>query len=304
MSHREEVSCRISSLADRGVLRVSGADAKTYLQGLLTNDMDKTAGGGAVHAGLLSPQGKILFDFFVVADGDGFLIDAPAESVEALTKRLSFYKLRSKVEIEAEPAISVAAVWDDTRDLSDAPLPDLPLPDGAVAFTDPRLPGLGLRILLPDGIALDEAACATASEDDYHAHRIALGVPEGGRDYAYGETFPHEALYDQLDGVAFQKGCYVGQEIVSRMQHRGTTRKRVVPIEGDGPLVTGAEVMAGKVPAGTIGSVDGTHGLALLRLDRAAAADAQGLALQAGDTKISIRLPGYASFQMPVVEGA
>ena len=141
------------------------------------------------------------------------------------------------------------------------------------------------------------------AKPSYHARRIALGVPQGGRDYAYGETFPHEALYDQLDGVAFEKGCYIGQEVVSRMQHRGTARKRVVPIEGDGPLEAGAEVMTGKLPVGTIGSVDGTHGLALLRLDRAASAQAQGIPLKAGDTTITVRLPDYATFEMPVAEG-
>lgn len=293
MSHREEGICRGTSLPDRGVLRISGADAKTFLQGLLTNDIEKTDGGGAIHAGLLSPQGKILHDFFVLPCGDGYLIDAPAESIEALAKRLSFYKLRSDVAIGAEPAMSVAAVWGGQP----------ALPDGALAYADPRLPELGLRVLLPEGTVLDETACAPASEADYHARRIALGVPQGGRDYAYGDTFPHEALYDQLDGVAFKKGCYVGQEVVSRMQHRGTVRKRVVPVEGDGALEAGAEVIAGKVPAGSIGSADGTHGLALLRLDRAASAQAHGTPLKAGDTTITVRLPDYATFEMPVAEG-
>ncbi|ODS00713.1 hypothetical protein AUC68_14100 [Methyloceanibacter methanicus] len=293
MSHREDGICRGTSLPDRGVLRVSGADAKTFLQGLLTNDIEKTDGGGAIHAGLLSPHGKILHDFFVLGCGDGYLIEAPAESIEALAKRLSFYKLRSKVAIDAEPAMRVAAVWGGQP----------ALPDGALAYADPRLPELGFRVLLPEGTVLDEAACPPATEADYHARRIALGIPQGGRDYAYGDTFPHEALYDQLDGVAFKKGCYVGQEVVSRMQHRGTVRKRVVPVEGDGALEVGAEVVAGNVPAGSIGSADGTHGLALLRLDRAASAQAQGKPLKAGDTTITVRLPDYATFEMPVAEG-
>ena len=303
MSHREEGTCRTTSLADRGVLRVSGADAKTFLQGLLTNDMETTDGGGAIHAGLLSPQGKILHDFFVLRCGNDYLIDVPADELEALAKRLSFYKLRSDVMIDAEPTMTVAAVWGDASALPEKALPHEVLPDGTLAVTDPRLPALGLRVLLPNGTVLDEVAYAPASEAEYHARRIALGVPQGGRDYAYGETFPHEALYDQLDGVAFEKGCYIGQEVVSRMQHRGTARKRVVPIEGDGPLEAGAEVMTGKLPVGTIGSVDGTHGLALLRLDRAASAQAQGIPLKAGDTTITVRLPDYATFEMPVAEG-
>lgn len=149
MSHREDGICRGTSLPDRGVLRVSGADAKTFLQGLLTNDIEKTDGGGAIHAGLLSPHGKILHDFFVLGCGDGYLIEAPAESIEALAKRLSFYKLRSKVAIDAEPAMRVAAVWGGQP----------ALPDGALAYADPRLPELGFRVLLPEGTVLDEAAC-------------------------------------------------------------------------------------------------------------------------------------------------
>lgn len=292
MSHREQEPCHETSLTDRGVLRVSGADAKTFLQGLITNDLNKTDDGGAIFAGLLSPQGKILFDFFVVPDGNGFLIEAPAESVDALAKRLSFYKLRSHVTVEAEPTWTVAAAWGGTP----------ALPDGAIAFADPRLPELGLRILLPDGVRLGEAACSSASEADYHAHRIALGVPEGGPDYAYGDTFPHEALYDQLEGVDFKKGCYVGQEVVSRMQHRNTARKRVVPVDGDAPLEPGAEVVAGAVPLGAIGSAQGPHGLALLRLDRLASAKAKGASPQAGTTTITVRLPDFATFELPADE--
>ena len=293
MSHREQETCHTTFLPDRGVLRVSGADAKTFLQGLLSNDLEKTADGNAVFAGLLSPQGKILFDFFIVTDGDSFLIEAPAESVEALAKRISFYKLRSNVTVEVEPTLAVAAAWGGTP----------ALPDDAIAFADPRLPDLGLRILLPKSSALDDTACAPASEADYHAHRIALGVPLGGLDYAYGEAFPHEALYDQLAGVDFKKGCYVGQEVVSRMQHRGTARKRVVQIEGDHALEQGSDVTAGALPVGTIGSVDGTRGLALLRLDRVASALAKGDPLQAGSATVMVRLPAFATFALPVAEG-
>lgn len=294
MSHRAEESCRIASLTDRGLVRVSGPDAKGFLQGLLTNDMTKTDGGGAIHAGLLTPQGKILFDFFVVPDGDGFLIDAPKHSAEALAKRLSFYKLRADVAIAEEPTLTVAAAWGASP----------PLRDQVIAFADPRLEALGIRMILPEGATLQGANCAPVSEDDYHAHRISLGVPDGGRDYAYNEAFPHEALYDQLHGVDFEKGCYVGQEVVSRMQHRGTARKRVVHVEGDGPLEPGADVEAGTLPLGRIGSVNGAQGLALLRLDRVASANAKGMPTQAGGTTVTVRLPDFATFELPSAEDA
>lgn len=284
MSH-----CQATRLSDRGVLRVRGADARKFLQGVITNNLDKAEEGAAVHTGLLSPQGKILFDFFVVPHGGDILIEAAKDTLAELAKRLGFYRLRAQVEIAEAPEYDVAAVWDGTPTL----------PEEALAFADPRLQALGMRVLLPVGAAISRLACTEASEDAYHARRIMLGVPEGGRDYALGDTFPHEALFDQLNGVDFKKGCFVGQEVVSRMEHRGTTRKRVVPVEGDGPLLSGTEVKAGELPLGTIGSVAGTRGLALLRLDRAADAASKGTALTAGDATITLSRPAFAGFEMP-----
>ena len=133
--------------------------------------------------------------------------------------------------------------------------------------------------------------------------RIRLGVPEGGRDYDFGDTFPHEALFDQLNGVDFTKGCYVGQEVVSRMQHRGTARKRIVPVEGEAPLpASGTSIEAGGVPIGALGSVSGASGLALIRLDRAEEALARGKTLTAGGVKIALRRPSFARFAVPGAE--
>jgi len=284
MSH-----CQATILHDRAVLRVTGAEAHKLLQGVITNSLDKAKDGAAIHAGLLTPQGKILFDFFVVADGGGFLIEVAKDNVAELAKRLGFYKLRAQVEIAEAPEFIVAAQWGDTPNI----------PGGAIAFTDPRLPEMGMRILLQAGADVAALGCAEAQEADYHAMRIRIGVPEGGRDYALGDTFPHEALFDQLNGVDFKKGCFVGQEVVARMQHRGTTRKRVVPVEGDAPLETGVEIEAGGLPIGPIGSVDGTFGLALLRLDRAEDAAAQGKPLTAGDVTITLHRPAFAQFDVP-----
>lgn len=284
MSH-----CQATRLSDRGVLRVSGAEAHKLLQGVLTNDVDKTRDGASIHAGLLNPQGKILFDFFVVRTDGGFLIEVARSQASELQKRLGFYRLRSQVEISEEPAFDVVAAWGT----------DPRVPDGAVAYTDPRLPELGMRVLLPAQVVASALGCTDAAEGDYHAMRIKLGVPEGGRDYAFGDTFPHEALFDQLNGVDFNKGCFVGQEVVSRMQHRGTARKRVVPIEGDAPLESGATVAAGELPLGTIGSVSGATGLALLRLDRVETAATNGTPLTAGDVRITLHRPKFAKFDVP-----
>lgn len=269
---------------------MTGADARKLLQGIITSDLDNVREGAAIHAGLLSPQGKILFDFFVAAEGAGFLIEAVRNTLPEFSKRLRFYRLRSEVEITQAPDIVVAAVWGGSPTV----------PDGAIAFADPRLPALGTRVLLPEGSALITLSCADAGADAYHAHRIRLGVPEGGRDYAFGDTFPHEALFDQLNGVDFDKGCFVGQEVVARMQYRGTTRKRVVPVEGDAPLEAGREVHAGDLSVGQIGSVDGRFGLALLRLDRATDAAAKGTSLRAGDTAVTLHKPEFAQFDVPM----
>ena len=287
MSH-----CHASLLPSRFFLRVGGADAGKYLQGLITSDIGKAQQGNAIHAGLLSPQGKILFDFFVVEDGDEFLIEVAQDKADELAQRLKFYRLRAQVEIAEEPSLAVAAAWGGT------PRPQ----DGAIVYADPRLAALGFRLVLPKG-DLAELGCDPASEADYHAIRISHGVPEGGRDYGFGEAFPHDALFDQLNGVDFAKGCYVGQEVVSRMEHRGTARKRIVPVEGKAPLpLSGAKVEADGVAIGALGSVSGSSGLALIRLDRAEEALASGKTLTAGGVKIALRRPSFARFAVPGAE--
>ena len=284
-------SAKIALLADRGVVRVTGEDAEKLLQGIVSNDMDLLASQAAIHAALLTPQGKILFDFFVVKIGGGFLLETARDKAGDLAKRLNLYKLRAKVEIrDASDDYRVSALW--------GPSPhNFGETAGTVSFPDPRLPTLGSRILAETG-----AAAATngveASPEDYHAHRIALGVPEGGQDYAFGDTFPHEADLDQLNGVSFSKGCFVGQEVVSRMQNRANVRKRVVPIEGETALTPGVEVQAGTAAIGTIGSVAGKLALALLRLDRAAEAKAKGQVLTAHGVPLALRKPDWATFDL------
>ena len=275
------------------MLRVAGADARKYLQGLITSDIGKAEGGTAIHAGLLSPQGKILFDFFVIAVDSGYLIDVSQDKAAELAKRLAFYRLRAQVEIAEKPSLTVAAAWGG----------EPRVPQGAIAYADPRLPEIGFRLLLPAGASAADLGCASASEADYQALRIRLGVPEGGRDYEFGDIFPHEALFDQLNGVDFAKGCFVGQEVVSRMQHRGTARKRIVPVEGAKPLpASGTSIEAGGVPIGALGSVSGACALALVRLDRAEEAIARGTPLMAADVGLTLRKPAFARFAVPTAE--
>jgi tRNA-modifying protein YgfZ len=251
-------------LEDRGLVRVAGEDARSFLQGLVTCDMDKVASGHAAYGALLSPQGKILFDFLVVEASDGFWLDTPRALVTDLVKRLGMYKLRAKVSIATED-LSVTVYWGDTA----APAGSCP---------DPRSAELGARaVVLPGSTEPDNASL-------YEAHRIALGIPKGGVDFAYGDTFPHDANLDLIGGVDFKKGCYVGQEVVSRVQHRGTARKRVVRLrfEGDAPEA-GTPVMAGEIEVGVFGSSAAGHALAMLRLDKV-----EGEALRAGTAKVEL----------------
>ena len=282
---------RIAELPRRGVVRVGGADARHFLGDLVTTDIGRAEANGAAYGGLLSPQGKILFDFIVFADGDHFLFDLPRVLVADFVKRLGFYRLRAKVDIaDLRDERIVVAAWG-----AETP----PIVDGPVA-RDPRLAALGFRAIVPPGA--DMAADFTeATEADYDAHRIALGVPEGGIDFAFGDAFPHDAAMDQLGGVAFDKGCYVGQEVVSRMEHRGTARRRIVAVRGTALPAPGTPITAGDRPVGTLGSsADGT-GLALLRLDRAKAALDAHVPLLAAGAALEPTIPAWASFDWPSV---
>jgi hypothetical protein len=276
-------------LPDRGVVKVAGSDARNFLNGLVTTDVTLLRPGLGRFGALLTPQGKITVDFLITeapsGHGGGFLIDCPRALAQALADKLGFYKLRAKVEVQnLSDNLGVLAVWDGEPAIK----PDL-------AFADPRHTALGFRILLPQELAQKAADLIGAEMLDssaYEAHRIASGVPRGGLDFIYGDAFPHETNMDRLHGVDFDKGCYVGQEVVSRTQHRGTARTRTVRIVLDGPAPeTGAAILAGDKPVGTMGSTAGERGLALIRIDRAADALEAGTPLTAGGLAIRVAEP-------------
>ena len=278
----------IATLADRGVVRVTGSDAEALLEGLLTNSLSRLADQPAIHTGLLSPQGKILFDFFLIKTADGYLIDVDRAMADDLIKRLTFYRLRADVQFEnTSETMAVAALW---------PAPS-GTPGGIIAYPDPRHANLGVRLILPSG-RLGEIPAEQATADAYHSHRIAIGVPDAGLDYALADTFPHEALYDQLHSIDFKKGCFIGQEVVSRMQHRGTARKRAIRVAGDGALVSGNSIEAGKATIGTLGSTSDMLAIAMLRLDRAAEATTKSIPIKAGETAISLDPPDWIAFDI------
>jgi len=252
-----------AELTDRAVIALCGPEARPFLQGLVTNDVNDAARHRAVYAALLTPQGKILFDFFIREGEDGLLIDCLRTARDALMQRLGMYKLRAKVEIAARDDLGVY------------------IDEGVI---DPRLEALGERAILDRSKMQSQSGA-----DAYRDRRLYLGVPEGD-DFGSGRMFALDAGLDELQGISFAKGCYVGQELTARMKHRGTDRKRLLAIAGvDGKPLPGQDVpvTAGVREIGTIGSVYGARGFALIRLDRLA--EAAGEPLEAGGVAVEVR---------------
>ena len=289
---------KYASLTDRSVIRLSGADVHNFLQNLVTADIDKVDGAGAGFAALLTPQGKILFDFLIMKDGADYLLDTPKATAADLVKRLTFYRLRAKVEIaDISSTHLVVAAWGD----------EIPSSAQQLGSPDPRLAALGSRFYGDEveiTAVLQSAGFEAATPADYRAHRVVLGVPESLSDFDYSSIFPHDADMDQLNGVSFSKGCYVGQEVVSRVHHRGTARKRFVQISSPDPLpANGTDLEINDASVGILTSsatVDGrVAGLALLRLDKVARGRAEGHPVTCGDVEVDVIIPQWATFDWP-----
>ena len=269
-------------LKDRSLLSVGGADAQSFLQNLITTDITSLAADEARPGALLTPQGKILFDFMIWQDGDGYMIETDAGQRDALLKRLTMYKLRAAVTLAPVAEEGISVCWgEDTDGVS-------------LGVRDSRFTKAGLTLTRRPGRHGDGA------EALYDALRIAHGIATSGSDFSLQDAFPHDVLMDLNGGLSFKKGCYVGQEVVSRMQHRGTARRRVVTVSAATALPgTGTEITAAGKPVGTLGSIDGGSGLAIVRIDRAGAAMAEGTPLLAGGTAVSLTLPQWSGLVFP-----
>jgi folate-binding protein YgfZ len=239
---------------DRTVLRLGGAEVRDFLQGLVSNDV-RRLDAGAVYAALLTPQGKYLFDFFLIADGADVLLDVAADRAQALAQRLTLYRLRRAVTIAAtELAVAVGTG---------------PAPDAPIVVADPRHPALGWRAYGPDAAAL-VAGMATLDPAEMTRLRVSLGVPESGIELIPDESYILEMGFERLHGVDFRKGCYVGQEVTARMKHKTELRKGLARVALEGEAEPGTPILAGDKQAGTLHSVADGQGLAYLRLDRVA----------------------------------
>lgn len=257
----------------RVVLAVAGADARSILQDVITNDLGGLETGQIVYAALLTPQGKYLFDFFVLpGDGDQLLIDVARDRAADLAQRLSMYCLRRDARIEGVAPLHVFLIWGDG--------PPVAWPDGAQALGDPRDPGLGWRVYAPDGAVMSLPEIELAERSQYDAMRISLAVPETGIELVPEDTYILEAGFERLNGVDFRKGCYVGQEVTARMKHKTELRKGLATVRVHGIGEPGTPIVAAGKPAGTLFSVSGDRGLAHLRFDRA------GAGMSAGDATV------------------
>jgi len=301
----------LHTFADRAVIRLSGEDRATFLQGLVSNDVSKVTVDRAGYGAFLTAQGKFLHDFFLVETGDALLVETEAARSDDFFRKLRMYKLRSKVDLAVESdAWTISVVFG-----ADA-LTALGLPadrghaaafGGGVAFVDPRHVDAGARLLLPTGAdALDTLDAKTVDRDAYDRRRVSLGLPDGARDMAVEKTVLLEAGFEELGGVDFQKGCYMGQELTARTKYRGLVKRRLMPVAIDGPLPEpGTEITLDGREAGEVrsvvannggGSEGGGMGLAMIRLNRLDEALRSGDPLTAGEATIIPHKPDWARF--------
>jgi folate-binding protein YgfZ len=273
----------VSTLSNRSLIRVSGAEAAHFLHNLVTCDIEGLQPGGLSSGALLTPQGKILFDFLVSREGGGFVLDFRSDIAAEFAKRLKFYRLRAKVDIDIQEQALVCVSWQSDSGEGG-------LADGRFGSDAPVFRRYGAK--------------AGGEETDYLRLRIENGIAECGSDYTSDDAFPHDVNLDQTGGVSFAKGCYVGQEVVSRMQHRGTARRRVLTAEADSELEAGAPVSAGGRAIGALGSALENRALALARIDKAKDAIDAGTEILAGGIPIRLSLPPRATFGWPENEGA
>ncbi|TPI68970.1 folate-binding protein YgfZ [Mesorhizobium sp. B3-1-3] len=278
-----------AQLQDRALISVSGPDAEHFLQNILTTDLDALRPGEAKPGALLSPQGKILFDFMISRAGEnGFRLECRTDIADDFVRRLMLYRLRAKADIAKQDQALVTVAWGDDSTAS---------PSDSMALADTRFRDVSVRR------AYEGEAKDGGDSNAWLVLRIGNGITESGSDYQLGDAFPHDVLLDETGGIGFKKGCYIGQEVVSRMQHRGTARRRVLIASADGPLpAAGTELTVAGRPVGTLGSVDGRTGLAVARIDRVKAAVDAGEAIMAGEVPVKLAIPAWAKFAFP--EGA
>lgn len=279
-----KLSGKTANLNNRALVLVTGEEAEKFLQSVITTDLDSVEANDLKPGALLTPQGKIMFDFLVSRIENGLRLDVPKESAEALCKRLMLYRLRSKTEITQDSETLIAVSWQNDSAFSENILPkrDLRFPES-------------LHVHRFYGQQFDESNVQGWTE-----LRIAYGIAEGCNDFAYNEMFPHDVNFDQTGGLSFTKGCFIGQEVVSRMQHRGTARRRAMVATSTSKLPEkGTSITVGEREIGNLGEVSGTQAIAFVRIDRVQNALDNQTPIMAGDVEVKLTIPPSAKYTMP-----
>jgi len=275
-----------AQLDNRALISISGPDAEHFLQNILTTDLDTLKPGEAKPGALLAPQGKILFDFLIWRAGEnGIQLECRADIADDFVRRLMLYRLRAKADIAKQDQALVTVAWGDDSTSSDS---------DSTALADTRFRDVAVKRSY-GGIARGGSDLAA-----WQALRIGNGIAESGLDYQLNDAFPHDVLLDETGGIGFKKGCYIGQEVVSRMQHRGTARRRVLIASAASPLpASGTELTVAGRPVGALGSVSGKTALTIARIDRVKAAVDAGEAVMAGEVPVTLAIPAWAKFSFP-----
>lgn len=282
---------------NRGLLLLSGNEVDTFLQGLVSNDVTQADGTKAVYSALLTPQGKFLYDFFIIRTDKGVILDCRADDIPAFSKKLKMYKLRSDVTLEdVSSDYQICALYGDDLDgLLPAGTDQRVMEDGSIVYRDPRLVTAGLRLLALKSLDMSSLGAEIASEADYQHYRISLGLPEAPFDLITDKSILLESGFDELNGVDWKKGCYMGQELTARTKYRGLIKKRLVPIQINGEVSSGDDVMADGKVVGDVRSVQQSMGIAMIKLD----ALRQHSSFDAGQAKVSVDLPDWIHLPDP-----
>lgn len=271
----------ITHLVNRGIIEITGEDKASFLQGLITNDIQRVHPSKAIYSALLTPQGRFLYDFFIIEREGAYLLDGEEKRLDALLKKLDLYKLRSKVTLQKRPDLKVYALWDEREEM---------YPPSS--YKDPRLDALGARMIEASPPPDFQSTSPTA----YDLHRLRLGVPEGGTDLIPEKSILLESGLDELNGISWTKGCYMGQELTARTKYRGLVRKRLFPITFEGsPPLFGEPIFKQGQPVGEMRTHNKNYGLALLRIESLK----EGQDFYCGETKLTPYIPDWMRVEEP-----
>ncbi len=282
---------------NRGLLLLSGPEVDTFLQGLVSNDVTQADGQKAVYSAFLTPQGKFLYDFYMVRSEKGVFLDCRADDIPSFSKKLKMYKLRYDVTLEdISSDYQVSAIYGgDMSSVLPTDTHQKTMPDGTIIYRDPRLPNAGIRILTTPSFDMDSLCANIGSDADYQSHRIGLGLPEAPTDLIADKSILLESGFDELNGIDWKKGCYMGQELTARTKYRGLIKKRLVPVQIEGDASTGDDILFNGKVVGDIRSVEQEIGIAMIKLD----ALRQQSTFDIGSAKISVNLPDWIRLPDP-----